>query len=184
MASSTSGKGRQQTPAGSSANGLKNLLANEMQDVDQLEAISRQTQKLEAANTARLMLDNQQVLDTSTAEDRALRQQRHRFRELQLRKMQAELDGSRINFPEDNMGDINIDSPTEVHHHYPAPPSTGLGTAAKAALATAAILAGTLGGAGLGYLLMPKPVAPVNTTIEKHEGFDIRLVEPNGGKKP
>lgn len=189
MASSTSGKGKEAATSSipSSVNGLRNLLANEMEDTDQAEKIDRQAQKLRLADNARLMQDNQQILDTSVAEDRALRQQRHRFREMQLRKMEAEANGSRIRFPEGgDMGDIKIDSPTEIHHHHAPPPSSpGMGTGAKVALATAAILAGTLGGAGLGYLLTPKPekpLAPVNTTVEKTEGFRIKLVEPNGAK--
>lgn len=179
---------RNGTPPTSSPNGLQNLLQNEMQDVDQQQALERQWLKVRMANHIRLMQDNQRVLDTSTAEDRALRQQRHRMREYQMDRMGVP-GSTTLKFPEDEMGEIKIDSPvTTNHYHVPPtapPPSPGVPGWMTAALVGTTLLAAALGGSYLNSLLnkpVPAP-APVNTKVESHEGFLLELV-PDKGKAP
>ena len=168
----------------SSANGLRSLLANEMEDVDQAQRLERQWLKLQTADHARLMADNQQVLDTAVAADRALRHQQHRLREWQLAQ-QGVGGNTDLTFPEADMGDIKIDSPTEIHHHYPTPPSerkpsTGLSPLVKAGLLAAGLAAASAGGFGLNALLNRPTPAPINTKVETREGFllDLEQAEP------
>jgi hypothetical protein len=149
--------------------------------------------KVHMANFLRLMQDNQRVLNTSTADDRALRQQRHRFREGQMASQSSQPPGQPLEFPAgDEMGDIRIDSPQTVHHNYPAPPPAQatapapkqqMSTLGAVALTAAAI--GGLGAAGLGGYMAAKPAAPTpaavqptNTTTSttNREGFLIELV--------
>ena len=58
-------------------------------------------------------------------------------------RVEDELMGGKIEGEE--MGDINIDSPTNHHHHYPKPPADTGWT--KAALGVGGVLAGVLAGA-------------------------------------
>lgn len=107
--------------------------------------------KMKLASTGRLMQDNQRLLDTTAKDTQLLRDQRRRAREAQMEKQfptvaQPVPDAP----PSDPMGDINIDSPSNVHHHYPQIKS-GLSK-----LAVAAITAGSiLGGIGAMKLLSP-----------------------------
>jgi len=137
--------------------------------------------KIRMANHLRLMQDNQRLLDTSLAEDRALRQQRHRFRERQLEHMA----GQSLQFPDEaTMGDIRIDSPT-IHHHHAAQAARSLGSRLLPWLAALGIGAGALGILGVATGLFDRksaaaptaPTSPSNTTIEKREGFLLELVK-------
>lgn len=134
--------------------------------------------KIRMANFLRLMQDNQKVLDTTNAEDRALRSQRHRLREAQTTRMAG---GAGIQYPEDDMGGILIDSPTNHHYHQqPQPQQPFIGTLGKTLLAGAL----ALGAGGIGYLanaFLNKPAAPAvtqptNTTTTNREGFLIELI--------
>ena len=128
--------------------------------------------KILKANFLRLMQDNQRLLNTSSAEDRALRQQRHRFREQQMAKTQ---DAKAIDFPSEEMGDIRIDSPDE-HHHYPQ-------ASAKNQLLPW-ILAASLAAGGVGYgLSQLGNKTPPGTTTNTKTGFLIELV-PTEKKVP
>jgi hypothetical protein len=157
------------------------LAANVTKDVDEDQRLERQWEKVQVAEFLRLVQDNQRILDTSLAEDQALRQQRHRLREAKL----AQLTGLPVRsdpipfLAESAMGDIKIDSP-ETHNHYPQTPSvspTGLIT--KAALATALAAAAGLGGWSLNQFLS-KPPAPASTHTETWEGLRLELVGPDG----
>lgn len=124
----------------------------------QVEAQSRlyyQGLKLKMANHARLMQDNQRLLDRTAAADKSLRDQRRRFREAQLDKLTA-AEPEEAPVPDDDaMGDVNIDSPTTVHNHYPPPPV--LAPARSRWPAVAALTLGLLAaGAGSGAVLWLK----------------------------
>lgn len=162
-----------------SQNDLQNLLRNEIADTDQSQALERLWIKVRMANHLRMMQDNQRVLDTSVAEDRAVRAQRHRMREYQMDRMGVP-GNTTLEFPkEDEMGDIKIDSPDTHNHYYPQPPCAP-GKAPWIAAGLATVVAAALGGSLLGGLWNkpPPPAAPVNTTVEKTEGFRLRLVPP------
>lgn len=170
-----------------SNNALQNLLVNEMRDVDQQETLERQWLKVRMANHLRLMNDNQRVLDTSVAEDRALRAQRHRMREYQMDRMGVPGSTS-LAFPKDDeMGEIKIDSPVTTNHYHAPPPAPPAGVPGwmTAALVGTTLLAAALGGSYLNSLLNKPaaPPAPVNTKVESHEGFLLELV-PDKGKAP
>jgi hypothetical protein len=90
--------------------------------------ISEKKAKLDLADQARLIQDNARTLQTTVASDKALRQQTLQLRQAQLTKTLAELGQDQPEAPvapapEDDMGDINIDSPTTVHYHYAASPA-------------------------------------------------------------
>ena len=85
------------------------------------------------------------------------------------------------------VGDIIV---CDDYHHgnvqptpTPTPPTPSAPTWMKAALAGTTLVAAALGGSYLGSLLnrpaptQPAAVAPVNTTVEKTEGFKLRLGE-------
>ena len=176
MSSSKNGTCPAPTP-----NGLQSLLQNEIADSDQSEKLEREWLKVRMANHVRLVQDNQRVLDTSVAEDRAVRQQRHRMREHQMNQMGVPGSTS-LKFPEDDMA-ISIDSPVSTNHYYPPQPVTRSGVAPWIATGLATVIAAGLGGSYLGSLLnRPTPTAPVNTRTESHEGFILELVPGNGAK--
>ncbi len=171
-----------------SATSAQKSRAELLQELDASSTLENRRAKLHLANLARMMADNQQVLNTTTTDDRALRQQRHRFREAQL----ANFIGTAqpLTFPEDNMGDILIDSPTTHNYVAPTPPAAALPPASKAQslLSKAAPwLLGAAGGlslAGLGAagasLLSSPPANPpsVNKTVNTTSGFLIELMQP------
>lgn len=163
-----------------SANSMPNLteqraLKSALQDeIDQFGNV----QKIQQANFLRMMQDNQRVLNTSLAEDRALRQNRMRVRD----KLTENITGAQpIAFPDDDdMGEIRIDSPNQIHHHYPAPPTSppagGLGSLAK--LGIGAALALGSGGLGVGVAsLLNRPAIPA--AINSATGTGVELNNPN-----
>src|SRR3990167_10801091 len=125
MATSTSGGAGDQTPGSSCPNVLHALLANEMADLDKSQHLARDASKIQMADYLRLMQDNQRLLDTTIAEDRAIRQQRHRFREAQLAQMTGlPVSSAPIDFGPPPWGEdmaISIDSPVTTNHYHPAP---------------------------------------------------------------
>ena len=160
-----------------------------MQDIDKAQKLQRQWMKLQMADHVLLMQDNQQVLATSTAADRALRQQHHRLRETQLKSMTESQKG--LEFPDDSMGDIRIDSPQEIHHHYPTPslPATPPQLPATPPQQSSAVpgllgrllpwvMAGALGVGGAGAAWLLKPTDGANTSTTTRSGFLLKLVEP------
>lgn len=84
----------------------------------------RQGAKLGLADTARLLMDNQRTLNMTAASNREARRQTEQLRAAQTAQAMAEIGLPAQAVPpsggEADMGDINIDSPTQVHHHYPA----------------------------------------------------------------
>ena len=83
--------------------------------------------KLKLADHARLMRDNQAILNLTAAEDRALRQQRQRLRRHQVDQAIGSSEHPDPALPEgEPMGDINIDSPTVIHQ-YPPPQKRPVG---------------------------------------------------------
>jgi hypothetical protein len=141
--------------------------------------------KLALADQARLMQDNARILQMTTDCDRAYRDQLRRAREAQLSTMGVQPVASDP-AKADDMGDINIDSPT-VHTHSPgataggaAAPASALGSlAAKVLPLAAAALLG--GGVGAGALALLKPAAQAvtqgaATTINTTKGFNLELV--------
>lgn len=143
-----------------------------------LQDMANKWLKARLADHLRLMKDNQKILDTTASEDRALRDQRHRLREHQLGRVTGQQGG--IQYPEDSMGDILIDSPRTENHHYPAPAQQQpfIGTLGKTLLAGAL----TLGAGSAGYLAnawLNKPAQQptvTNTTTTSKEGFLIELI--------
>lgn len=136
--------------------------------------------KVRLADHLRLMKDNQRILDQTAAQDQTLRRQRSAFREAMAAKMNVQPTSNVPEPPADDMGDINIDSPTH-HHHYAA-------RAAAAAPSLAArlapwLLGPAIGGSlvGLGAYLSRSPVTPT----APHDDLRWRLVipdEPQGVK--
>ena len=120
----------------------------------QREEILRSAGKLEMADHARLMGDNQRDLDMVHQDDQ-------RARDLQARIAEAKApEGTTQPAPANPTGgdgmNVLIDSPTTTHN-YPAPKASGL---KKAAVAAALLCAGGLV-AALGYQqFKPQPTAP------------------------
>ena len=116
--------------------------------------------KLKLADHARLMRDNQAILNLTAAEDRALRQQRQRLRRHQVDQAIGSSEHPDPALPEgEPMGDINIDSPTVIHQ-YPPPQKRPLGWLGKAAIAAGLVGAGALGPVGLGLMhALSRPAA-------------------------
>ncbi len=164
---------------------------------------SRQLKKLFVADQARLMADNQRVLDMVRTSNQVYREQGLRLREAQLSKLTGQPAQAIPPLAEaDPVASINIDSPTVTHNHnypplpppgspvpppaaVPAPtaPAAGLSTLAKAALIGAGILgAGGLGVAATAALLKPAAaVAPATAPATAPQG-DFRLqVVPDKG---
>lgn len=144
-----------------------------------LERLQEQWLKVRMADHLRLMEDNQRVLDTATADDQALRRQRHAFRNLELQQLGgAPADGPAFAAAEDDMG-ISIDSPVSTNHYYPPPPPARPSAAPWVAAGLATVVAAALGGSYLGSL-WNRPAPPANTRIENTEGFLIELQQANG----
>lgn len=132
--------------------------------------------KVEVADQARLMCDNQATLNTTNAADRRNRAYNERLREAMFRRQFPEAPPAADNNgqPEDEMR-IAIDSPT-IHHHAPPPP--GLGPWGKAAVVAAALALGGAGGLTLAGVLgfaKQAAVAPPTTDPTK---YDLRLLPP------
>lgn len=142
-----------------------------------------------------MMNDLKQTLASTTASDRALRDQRHRLAEHQLSKITGKNGATPVStpegglkYPQDDM-DVRIDSPITEHHnhYYPQPPTAPTQPAPQSLWNKAApwiAAAGIATGVGsVGYLIGSKPTSVVippatNTTVEKKSGFSIELVQP------
>ena len=140
--------------------------------------------KLQVADAARLLGDNQTTLNHVNAEDARLRDLHGRIQEAEARKQHPELAPPAAS-TEDQEMKINIDSPVTVNHNYPetsspADPPHGQpvhrGLLSKAA---PLLLAGALGASGVGLPLavsyalgmFDKPAASVDTDTQ----YMIRL---------
>ena len=181
MGTSSSPVAKSPTLTTSSPDGLQRLLDNDIEEGDRQEQLQETWLQIRMANNLRLAQDNQRLLDTTAAEDRALRQQRHRLREFKLRQMGVPGDTSLEYPPEEAMGDINVNSP-ETHNHYHPQPVKREAPWLKAALGVTTLAAAVLGG-GLAATALQRPqsASPVNTTVESRDGF---LIEFPDGKKP
>lgn len=181
MASSNTSGASPPAPASSLPNGLPSSTppSNPNPEEEGLDQnLGATWLKVRMADHLRRMADNQRILNTSTEEDRALRQQRHRFREAQLQKMVPQCQP--LEFPKDDDMQINVDSPKVIHHHHPPPPSPPEQAKPVPGLLSKALpwlLAGALGlgGVAAGYFL---PRVGVSTSTTNREGFLIELVEP------
>jgi hypothetical protein len=131
-----------------------------------LEQTVDHSQKLQLADSMRLLKDNQHTLDTINAADRAYRQQQHRMRESELSRNGVK-GSTPLNFADD-MGDIRIDSPSYV---YPQAPHNGL---ARTAAVLAALAIGGAGTVAAMKWLTPSAKAPSNTSTTN--GFVLELV--------
>ena len=135
-----------------------------------------QRRKLSLANQARLLMDNQRILDMTAADNQVYRQQVRRSLEAQMSELQpgaAAAQAAPIK-PDDGMGDILIDSPT-VNHNYPAvapKPSASAGWIWPAI--TAAILG--IGGTAA-VLLRPNPT-PTTAPPAVTKPADPAVVKP------
>ena len=132
------------------------------------ERTAGQLLKLDLANQARLLLDNQRTLDTTAADNQVYRQQARRSLEAQMTDLQpsapaATPAGSQPTTPapESTMGDILIDSPTTHIHPAPAaiPAALSVPTPAangwKVPAVVGTVLLATVGGLTGAALLKP-----------------------------
>lgn len=126
--------------------------------------------KLMTADMARLMADNQRVLDRTNRRAEA------------FAKWEASQLGEKMPEPADDM-QIAIDSPV-VHHNYPPPvqpqqQSSGLGSLIGAALVGASLVG--IPGAGIASYLYAKsqaePAKPDTTVIEQREDLGLGLLK-------
>ena len=133
-----------------------------------------QTLKARLARYLTDLKDQTRVKDMTFRDDRRRRDLRYQLEKAQtgeaIRAYNAQPTDERLDSQPDEMGDINIDSPTNIHHY----PKRGMGPLARAALAAGLLALGGLGGAAAWYFLnQPSD----STTIENTEGFILELVE-------
>lgn len=151
-------------PTTCSASASRNLPLDETaEQVSAEEKLALQALKLKMANMAQLGQDQQKLLARKSADDKALRDERRRFREAQLLKITGGQAAPRCP-PEDVVGDVNIDSPTTINHHYPTPPQPATRRSPWVVPATAILaLIGAAGGAAGVIAMWPKTPTPTAT---------------------
>ena len=167
----------------------------------------KQLGKLELANRARKMIDNQKVLNTNVETDRAYKSLGAEIAKWNFERVKGQagappagespVDGKTngIAFPDDSEMDIRIDSPTTINHQYPAAPvpapvqqtiqqpaaivKKGLGS-----LATAAIVASSIGtGAAATYFMTSPDTPPAVVAPADGKDFLLNLMPPDPPKK-
>lgn len=158
--------------------------------------------KLQIADRARRMADNQHTLDTSNAADRARRELAHRIEEWNFERVKSNSSGgggsaagapetSGLKFPDEEM-QINIDSPTTINYGSPDPstgqpsmpakpaPQPPAAAAGMSKLALAGLLAAASAGgavpAGVAAYMM-RPAA--QATVEAAKNFGLDLLPPD-----
>jgi hypothetical protein len=136
-----------------------------------------QWMKLQIADRARLMMDNQNTLNRTNRSDQQFRDFTAKQREHLAMKHGQIGEPMESEKPDEPM-EIKIDSPTTVTHHHTAPPPPQTSTLAKLAMAGVAA-AGLGSGIGIPLAVMsymsnkPVPVAEAQPDTDTKYGLKI-----------
>ena len=148
-------------------------------------------QKVQVMDFLRLSQDNQRILNTTLATDRAYRNLKFKgIQQMAEEGSKPKEEGSpdakpeEIQYPE-NEGNVEyrIDSPNQVYHYYSPPTSSATPASPEVPSMLAKVLPWILGplvgaaGAGLGAWALNKPTPnPVNVNTTQGLGYKVDLV--------